>query len=197
MSTDTQTAVQIQTSSEASSAGSAGGFQARPPQLTGGGRRGGATSLSPTLVDAEALEPRVELGPGDPELRGGVRLVPLRAPEGVEDRPLLKLREVPAFERRLRRRRPWFAAARWSKGEVGRSEERAVRHDQRPLDRVPELADVARPRVGQEQVPRVAAEPSLALAHALAECLREVARQEQDVVAALPELGQSDREDVD
>ena len=69
--------------------------------------------------------------------------------------------------------------------------------DHDPLDDVAEFADVPRPGVGAEGVERAAREPLHVLAEFLVEVLREVRREERDVLGAGAERRDEDRHDVD
>ena len=64
--------------------------------------------------------------------------------------------------------------------------------DERPLDGVLQLADVAGPRVRREQIARLVAEAGVWLAHLTAQLTHEVISEEQDIVAPFAQGRQMD-----
>src|SRR5258705_9623788 len=103
----------------------------------------------------QPLQLRIEPHPGDPERGRRGRLVALGLREGIRDRVSLELlkgpRRTPILDARrrgnTRQGRPAGRESRPGKAELGGSDEPGVRHDQRSLDRVLELADVTGPRI--------------------------------------------------
>src|SRR5437899_1614963 len=83
--------------------------------------------------------------------------------------------------------------SRRGKPELCGGDEPGVRNDQRSLDRVLELADVPRPRVRHQQLPGVATQPRLPLAHPLAQAADEFLGEEHHVLAALAQRRQVNR----
>src|SRR5207245_3541429 len=75
--------------------------------------------------------------------------------------------------------------------------EPGVRNDQRSLNRVLELPDVTGPRVRHQQLPGVAAQPRLPLAHPLAQAADELLGEEHHVLAALAERRQVNGKDAE
>ena len=76
-------------------------------------------------------------------------------------------------------------------------DEDIVLEDHRPLDGVGQLADIARPVVVLEQLPRVAGEALNVAVHGGAAFFQQQLGEGQDAGAALPQGGQADRQDVD
>src|SRR5437660_4826174 len=148
------------------------------------------------LLDAEALQAGVELRAADAEVTGRARLVAPGALEGGDDRALFQLGEWLAGRRRGGRRGPRAGGRLGAHrdAELLARQQAAVGDDARPLDGILQLADVARPAVGQQDVARAAAQPGLAAPHLDAELAHEMAGQQQDVVAALAQRGQVDAE---
>ena len=126
---------------------------------------GQSTRATPRCCDAQRVaaaarshdpvlaELAVERGPGDPEEGGRLALAALRVREGREHRALLGLVRPSAPRRRRAgpgRRRSRGAAAAGGPTSRGRSvggQDVARREDERALERVLELAHVARPAV--------------------------------------------------
>src|SRR5207302_10024706 len=144
---------------------------------------------------AESLQLRIEPHPGDPERARRGRLVALGLREGIRDRVSLELLKgrrrivIRDGKGRLAGRQ-----LRADKAELGGGDEPAVRNDQRSLDCVLELPDVTGPRVCHQQLPSVAAQPRLPLAHPLAQAADELLGEEHHVLAALAQRRQVNRE---
>ena len=79
-------------------------------------------------------------------------------------------------------------------GQALRQNRLALLERDRALDDVLELADVARPVVGFEQIHRLLREPVDVLAHLIAVFRQEVFRQQRNVFAALAQRRQVNRE---
>ena len=71
-----------------------------------------------------------------------------------------------------------------------------LREDHRPLDEVGELAHVARPRIVAERLEGLARDHVDVPVHRTRETLHEKADQRLDVLGALPQRRDADREDV-
>src|SRR6266566_2533632 len=87
--------------------------------------------------------------------------------------------------------------SRRGKPELCGGDEPGVRNDQRSLDRVLELPDVTGPGVRHQQLPGVAAQPRLPLAHPLAQAADELLGEEHHVLAALTQRRQVNRKDAE
>jgi hypothetical protein len=81
--------------------------------------------------------------------------------------------------------------------QVRRLEDLRVGEHHGPLDRVLELAHVARPRVVHEQLARVGGEPADVRAQARVVLRDEVVDQQVNVLAPLPQRRDRDRQHVD
>ena len=92
-----------------------------------------------------------------------------------------------------RRPPPSFVRAQ---AEVGRLDQRALRHQHRALDRVIELADVAGPAVLEQHLHRAALEPGEALPVALRVLAEEVLREQRQILAAIAQRRQPDLDRV-
>ncbi len=66
--------------------------------------------------------------------------------------------------------------------------------DERSLNGILKLADVARPRVRENQIARLSAETRLELAHGTAQLTHEVIREEQHIVASFAQRRQMNTE---
>src|SRR5438445_2466537 len=158
------------------------------------------------LRGPEPLQLRIELHPGDPERGRRSSLVALGLREGIRDRVSLELlkarrRCILIFDacRRGYTRQGRLAGREPRPGEpeLCGGDEPGVRNDQRSLDRVLELADVPGPRVRHQQLPGVATQPRLPLAHPLAQAADEFLGEEHHVLAALAQRRQVNRKDAE
>ena len=144
---------------------------------------------------------RVERGPAQPQQRGRGLLVPARGLERFEDRRALDLLERACGHLRGRDGRGTEPAVAGRVvellGQVFQDDHRAPRHEHRPLDRVLELADVARPRPGEEPSIgfRVDALHRARVLGAIA--IEEGADEDRNVVAPLAQGRHLDRHGVD
>src|SRR5712664_290237 len=80
---------------------------------------------------------------------------------------------------------------------MGGGDEPGVPNDQRALDRVLELPDVTGPRVRHQQLPGVATQSRLPLAHPLAQAADKLLGEEHHVLAALAQRRQVNRKDAE
>src|SRR2546427_1438379 len=87
--------------------------------------------------------------------------------------------------------------SRQGKPELCGGDEPGVRNDQRSLDRVLELPDVTGPRIRHQQLPGVATQPRLPLAHPLAQTADELQGEEHHVVATLAQRRGGNGEDAE
>src|SRR5512144_2367004 len=131
----------------------------------------------------------MELCAGDPEDRRGLRLITFGVIQSNENGALLQV-----GQRLGSGRRRWLADApdpmriRCARQiEMGRREKAAIGQDQRALDGVRQFADVARPPVDAQSVLSVTAQSRVPLAEPYAELPNEMVRQQQNVIAALPQ----------
>ena len=85
---------------------------------------------------------------------------------------------------------------RGAQAEIGRLDQRALRHQHRALDRVIELADVAGPGVLEQHLHRAALEAGEPLAVALRVLAEEVLRQQRQILAAVAQRRQPDLDRV-
>src|SRR3989441_475256 len=165
-------------------------------------RRGGVvvTGLRSTLRDAMLAHLRVERRAPEPEQRRRGLLVPLRRLERAQDGGTLDLLERADghFGGCDRRRHPGLGVRALERlGEILEGDLRSTSHEHRALERVLELADVAGPCVG-EQPPvglRLDAPDVPAVLGAIA--LQERADQDRDVLPALAQRRDVDRDGVD
>src|SRR6185369_9088224 len=122
------------------------------------------------------------------------------APERLHDHVFFQLGEGAYFGRgfdvRARGDRR-HSLTRWAQddAELPGRDQLSPGEDERPLDGVLQLADVAGPRVRHEKITRLAAEAGLELAHVAAQVTHEVIGEEQDIVTPLAQRWQMDAED--
>src|SRR6266850_4304356 len=113
--------------------------------------RGGSDGAEYSWREAETAQSPEELRGAETEGRGGPRLVAVRAPEGVADQALLVLGDRQdgrhGFRRRAGDGRDGHLARSHDDPEVLRRDELAGGADQRPLDGVLQLANIAGPRM--------------------------------------------------
>src|SRR5581483_1733890 len=152
---------------------------------------------------------------GDPELVHAVLEDPSRRPEHLRRARLIEVglaqrllddlalelvdgiaERLPALEHLLLDGPRVVVAAADALREVVDPDRRPLAEDEDALDEVLELADVAGPRVAEEGVDRLGTERLLRDPHLAALRLREVAEEEQEVVAALAQRGQVHGHDV-
>ena len=133
----------------------------------------------------------------DPEALGGPRHVPVVGAKLGQDIGALEVvaRVLERPVARLPRGGRRFFWAQRRRQVLGRDHV-AGRHDDQPLDHVPELAHVARPVVGQEIAERLAGERLGALAVLGAELRDELAHVRGNVVLAGSQRRDLDRDDV-
>src|SRR5205807_3248309 len=150
-------------------------------------------------VESKAAYTPEKLGAAQTQCGGGPGFVAMRAVERIHDHLLFQVaqgaRSGRTFEARGRSDRS-RDVARWAlcDAELPGRYQPTVRKDERPLDGVLQLADVAGPRVRHEELARLAAEARLELAHVAAELAHEVIRKKQDIVASLAQRRQMDPE---
>src|SRR5258708_6287607 len=134
---------------------------------------------------AVLFEAAVEGGSGEAErARGGTDVAGV-AGHGFLDEELLDVLEAHLLERDA-------AFAGRAQREVAHADRIAARHERRALDRVVELADVARPRVVEQGLERRRLEAPELLAVTAGVPLEEVERQRRNVFPALGERRDAD-----
>jgi hypothetical protein len=149
----------------------------------------GARGLRPCrLFDVIPSHADVQLGPGQAETPGGVRLVPPAVPQDLGDRLPLHGAEVGGV-----------AAARQLdggfQGQMLWGDERVLAQDRRTLEGVAQFADVSRPVVLQERLACLARQAGKRPGEGAAELLQERFAQRQDIRAAFAERRDVDVED--
>src|SRR5437016_8552417 len=113
-----------------------------------------------SAVDPVLFELPPERGAADPERFGGARVVASEALQGLQDVHALGLGEC-RLPRELRRGAE-LQGRRYVRRQVRRLEDVAASQDGRALDRVLQLAHVARPRTAEQPPHRLGGEPQLA-----------------------------------
>src|SRR5437867_2030926 len=155
--------------------------------------------LRAALRDVVLAHLRIERGTAQAQERGRGLLVPARGLERLEDRGALDL--LQRARRHLRRRDG--AAATLARrvlerlGQVGQRDLLAPRDQHRPLERVLQLADVARPRVGEQAPVRLRLDDVGAALVLGAVPVEERAHEDGHVLAALAQRGHRDGDGVD
>src|SRR5216110_2346047 len=145
--------------------------------------------------DAQLVHAVLEDAPCRSEQLGGARLVEVRLPEGFDDDVALELvdriaERLPALEDLLPDGPGILLAAPHLVGQLLDPDRRPLGEHEQALHQVLELTHVPRPVVAHEDVDRLGLEGLLRDAHVVRLLLREVADQEQEVVAPLAQRGQ-------
>ena len=184
---------------------------ARPPARRGRRRRGGGSrrglggdargrTLEPprpsgrglALAEAVSLDPRPQRVPRDPEECGGARDVPAGLLEHLRHAVAHGVVER-ARSFRARRRRRLLAGLAGEPERLG-ADLALVRQEDHALHQVPQLPDVARPRVRYERSARVGGEPLLRRPVVGARAGEEVLRQRQDIASPRAQRRQGQRQ---
>src|SRR5581483_6446873 len=167
------------------------------------GHRGGCAPGRPATgsglahaggVDPELLEAVAERVARHPEETGGAGLAAAAPPEGLDEERALEVLEVDASLRDLDAQLTvrcdldarCLCGKRWER-EGARVDLVAVAEQDRAIERVPELAHVARPRIAPDQRLRLGREASRGRAVTAGDLRHEPSGEQRDVVAARPE----------
>src|SRR6266571_8918354 len=137
-------------------------------------------------VEPEPAHTPEKLRAAETQRSGGPGLVTVRAPERLDDHLLLELGQLtnvrpgPDLRGRASRSRDVVRRPR-DDAELRGGDQLTIGEDERSLDGVLQLADVAGPRVRQDQIARLSAEAGLELTHVAAQLTHEVIRQQQHI----------------
>src|SRR5688572_13317464 len=175
----------------------------RPSSGGPGPRRWGARAVpgapsAITVSQAQVLDQPRQVRALEPERLGGARLVAGAPLERAPDERALELLDalVERPDVRVVAVEPAARGPRLAERELARLDLRAGAEHDRALDRVLELADVAAPLVPHQEVERAVRQRLRPLARLLAVLLEEVCGQRRDVLAALVERRDPQRDHV-
>src|SRR5215472_1170551 len=160
-----------------------------PNRLSGTGQSSG--------VQSEAPQTRVQSAAAQSQRSGGSGLDALSFPQRIDNGALFDL-----CERRRRAQRtvgcvPRYGSPQWARGEdeMGGRNAGSLGEDERALDRVLQLAHVARPVVSEEDVARLAGQGSDGPSHPVGEGPQKMIGQEEHVLIPLPQRRKMQAED--
>src|SRR5262245_36898018 len=152
------------------------------------------------VVDAELLEAIAQGAEGDAEELRGALFHAARGPERLEDQAALvllhQLVEAHPLDRDPRRAAGLGAGEHRARQRL-QLDHRATRQRDRALDRILELADVARETVGEQPLERLGGDPLDLLAELARVPLEEVVDEQREVVLALAQRRQRDLDHVE